>query len=163
MSPFTIDNPVFTLYVLAAGLAILKMLGHAFLTVQRMVKVNGGFLNAEDTRRTLMNPHPSPTQIGTNDYVERARRLHRNEGENTPLFLVAGLLLVAASPSTTVAVVFLFGYIAARVAHTWAYLTERDHEVRATCFTLGAALTAGMVVYAGTVALLHSATLTAMK
>ena len=60
MSPFTADNPVFTLYVLAAGLAILKMLGHAFLTVQRMVKVNSGFLNPEDTRRTLMNPNPSP-------------------------------------------------------------------------------------------------------
>ena len=155
MSPFTADNPVFTLYVLAAGLAILKMLGHAFLTVQRMVKVNAGFLNPEDTRRTLMNPNPSPTQTDTNDYVERARRLHRNEGENTPLFLVAGLLLVAASPSTAVAAVFLFGYVAARMAHTWAYLTEQDHEVRAACFTVGAALTAGMVIYAGTVALWH--------
>jgi len=75
MSSFTADNPVFTLYVLAAGLAILKMLGHAFLTVQRMVKVNSGFLNPEDTRRTLMNPNPSPTQTDTNDYIELARRL----------------------------------------------------------------------------------------
>ena len=30
MSPFTADNPVFTLYVLAAGLAILTMLGTPF-------------------------------------------------------------------------------------------------------------------------------------
>ena len=69
--------------------------------------------------------------------------------------VVAGLLLVAASPSTAAAAVFLFGYVAARMAHTWAYLTEQDHEVRAACFTVGAALTAGMVIYAGTVALWH--------
>jgi len=51
--------------------------------------------------------------------------------------------------------VFLFGYVAARMAYTWAYLTEQDHEMRAACFTVGAALTAGMVIYAGTAALWH--------
>jgi len=34
-----------------------------------------------------------------NDSVDRARRMHRNEGENTSLFLGAGFLFVAAAPS----------------------------------------------------------------
>ena len=98
MNLFTLDNPVFRVYVIAAGLAILKMIAHAFLTVYRMLKAKGGFLNLEDTRRTLSNPDPSPAQLAPHDDVERARRMHRNEGENTALFLGAGLLFVSAAP-----------------------------------------------------------------
>ena len=148
MSSFTLDDPVFRIYVIAASLAILKMLGHGFLTVYRMIKSNGGFLNPEDTRRTFSNPNPSSEQLAPNDCVERARRMHRNEGENTPLFLVAGLLFVAASPSIPLAATLMFGYVAARVAHTYAYVTERDHEVRAAFFSIGALLTIIMTVYA---------------
>jgi glutathione S-transferase len=140
MNLYSLDNPVFRLYVIAASLAIVKMIGHAFLTVHRMMRAKGGYLNPEDLRKTALNPDPSNSQIAPNDYVERARRLHRNEGENTPPFLVAGLLLVAA--------LLLFGYVATRLAHTWAYLTEQDHEVRATFFTIGAAITVGMALYA---------------
>ncbi|MEO8123388.1 MAG: MAPEG family protein [Burkholderiales bacterium] len=107
-----------------------------------------GFLNPEDTRKTPLNPNPSAAQVEPNDYVERARRMHRNEGENTPLFLVAGLPLVAAAPPLTAAAVLMFGYVAARCAHIWAYITERDHEVRATCFTFGALLTVAMTLWA---------------
>jgi len=148
MSEFALDNPVFRVYVIAAGLAILKMIGHAFLTVHRMMKAGGGYLNPEDGRRTLLNPEPAPEQLMPNDYVERARRMHRNEGENTPLFLAAGLLFVAAAPPLALASVLMYGYVAARLAHAYAYITERDHEVRATCFTIGALLTVAMVVYA---------------
>jgi glutathione S-transferase len=148
MVPYTLDNPVFRVYVIAASLAILKMLGHAFLTVYRMIKADGGFLNPEDLRKTAFNPQPNPGQMAPNDYVERARRLHRNEGENTPLFLAGGLLLVSASPPLAVAAALMYGYVAARVAHTYAYLTERDHEVRAAFFSIGALLTAAMPVYA---------------
>jgi uncharacterized MAPEG superfamily protein len=94
---FTLDNPVFSTYVIAAALAILKMLFHAFLVVYRMIAANGGFLNAEDTRKTFGNPNPSTAQTDPNEAVERARRMHRNEGENTPLFLAAGLLFVAVT------------------------------------------------------------------
>jgi len=38
MGQFTLDNPVFRVYVIAASIAILKMLGHAFLTVFRMIR-----------------------------------------------------------------------------------------------------------------------------
>jgi len=153
MSQFALENPVFRIYVIAASLAILKMIAHAFLTVHRMLKSNGGFLNPEDARRTALNPNPVPGQVEPNDYVERARRMHRNEGENTPLFLAAGLLFVAASPPVVLAAILMYGYVVARVAHAWAYITERDHEVRATFFTVGALLTVAMTVYALAVAL----------
>ena len=148
MSVLSLDNPVFRVYVIAASLAIIKMITHAFLTVYRMMKVNGGFLNPEDTRKTIGNPNPSPQQLAADDYVERARRMHRNEGENTPLFLVAGLLFVAASPSVALASALLYGYVLARLAHAYAYVTQRDHEVRATFFTVGAVITVIMTVYA---------------
>jgi hypothetical protein len=41
----------------------------------------------------------------------------------------------------------MFGYIAARVAHAYAYITERDHEVRAAFFSIGAVLTVAMSLY----------------
>lgn len=148
MSPFTLENPVFRVYMIAASLAILKMIGHAFLTVYRMTKMKGGYLNPEDMRKTFLNPEPVAGQTEANDYVERARRMHRNEGENTPLFLAAGLLLVSASPPLWVAMVLMYGYVAARLAHAYAYVTERDHDVRATFFTIGAALTIAMAAYA---------------
>jgi uncharacterized MAPEG superfamily protein len=153
MSQFALENPVFRIYVIAASLAILKMIAHAFLTVYRMLRTNGGFLNPEDARRTVLNPNPVPGQVAPNDYVERARRMHRNEGENTPLFLAAGLLFVAASPPVALAAILMYGYVVARVAHAWAYITERDHEVRATFFTVGALLTVAMTVYALAVAI----------
>ena len=40
----------------------------------------------------------------------------------------------------------LYGYVAARIAHAWAYATARDHEVRATFFTLGALSTVAMAL-----------------
>lgn len=148
MTLFSLENPVFQIYVIAASLAILKMIGHAFLTVQRMMSANGGFLNPEDTRRTFGNPNPSPEQLAPNDYVERARRLHRNEGENTPLFLAAGLLLVTAAPPLWLAAVLLGGYVVARVAHTIAYLSQQNHEVRAACFSASALCTVVAAGYA---------------
>ncbi len=148
MDGFTLENPVFRIYVIAASLAVLKMIAHAFLVVQRMLEANGGFLNPEDLRRTISNPEPRPDQLAPNDHVERARRMQRNEGENTPPFLAAGLLFVAASPPVAAAAVLMYGYVAMRVLHAIAYLTERDHEVRATFFTLGALCTASMATYA---------------
>jgi uncharacterized MAPEG superfamily protein len=131
----------------AACLAILKLVAHGFYTVYRMVRSDGGFLNPEDLRKTPFNPNPQPAQLGPYEDVERARRMHRNEMENTPAFLAAGLLLVAAAPSKTFAMVTLFGYLLARLAHSYAYATQRDHEVRAACFTLGALCTVAMAVH----------------
>jgi len=145
MTPFSLDNPVFQTYAIAASLAILKLIGHAFYTVYQMVRCDGGFLNPEDLRQTLFNPRPDPRQLGEVEEVERARRMHRNEMENTPAFLAAGWLVVAVSASPVFAMVTMYGYLLARLAHTWAYATKRDHETRAACFTLGALCTVAMV------------------
>ncbi|MDM0046571.1 MAPEG family protein [Variovorax dokdonensis] len=147
MNAYSLDNPIFQIYAVAASLAILKLIGHAFYTVYRMVRSDGGYLNPEDIRKTLFNPHPQATQLQAYEDVERARRMHRNELENTPAFLAAGLLLVAAQPSQMFAMITMFGYLAARLAHSYAYATERDHEVRAACFTVGAVFTVAMVLY----------------
>lgn len=148
MDALSMDNPVFRIYVIAAAVAILKMIFHAGLVVYRMMRVNGGFLNPEDAKKTFGNPNPSPQQLDVNDYVDRARRMHRNEGENTPLFLVAGLLFVAAGPSPTLAMVLLYGYVVARMAHFAAYATAQTHEVRASAYSVSAVVIVVLTLYA---------------
>lgn len=148
MNAFTPDNPVFRVYVIAAAIAILKMIGHAFFTVYRMQTTNRGYVTPEDLRKTMLNPNPVDGQLAIDDYVDRARRMHRNEGENTPIFLVAGLIFVAASPPLWLAWITLYGYVIARFAHAFAYVSKSSHEIRATFFTIGAILTAVMCVTA---------------
>jgi len=153
MDAFTLENPVFRTYVIAAALAILKMMFHAYLVVVQMMRAKGGFLNPEDTRKTPVNPNPSAAQLNPNEAVERARRMHRNEGENTPYFLAAGFIFVAASPPFWLAAVLLYGYIVARVLHFWAYATAQIHDVRATFYTAGTVSIAAMAIYALSAAL----------
>jgi glutathione S-transferase len=155
MDAFSLENPVFRTYVIAASIAILKMLGHAYLVVYNMLSVSGGFLNPEDRRKTVGNPNPSPNQTDPNERVERARRMHRNEGENTPLFLIAGLLFVAAAPAPELAPWLLYGYVVARFLHFAAYATAQDHEVRATFYTIGTLFIAALTGFALYAAVTH--------
>jgi len=143
----TFENPVFVTYVLAATLMILKMMGQGWITVVRMMKVGGGFLNPEDAAAGMANPKPRPGQLDADDYVERSRRMHRNDLENIPAFLFAGLLFVWTQPPLWLAQVLLFGFVAARLAHFWAYATARSHEVRATFFSVASLIVIGMAVY----------------
>jgi len=143
----TFENPVFTTYVIAATLMIIKFMGQGWITVARMMKVGGGFLNPEDAAAGLANPKPRPGQLDADDYVERSRRMHRNDVENILPFLFAGLLFVLTGPPLWVAQVLLFGFVATRLAHFWAYSTAKSHEVRATFFTIGSLIVIGMAVY----------------
>jgi uncharacterized MAPEG superfamily protein len=127
-------------------LVILKLSLHSYFTVLRMIKSNGGLLNPEDLNKTIMNPDPSPDQIKTNDYVERTRRMHRNEIENGLPFLACGLLFVLTNPSLLLAQVFFYGYVAARLLHFTAYAAAMAHEVRAAFFTIGSVITIVMAV-----------------
>ena len=142
-----LENPVFTTYVIAATLMIIKMMGQGWITVARMMKIGGGFLNPEDANRGMTNPSPRPGQLDADEYVERSRRMHRNDTENIPVFLVAGLLFVMTQPPLWIAQVVLFGYVASRLAHFWAYSTARSHELRATFFSIGSLIVIGMAVY----------------
>ncbi len=142
----TFDNPVFATYVFAATLMIVKIMGQGWITVYRMMKVGGGFLNPEDRAKGWTNPAPRPGQLDPDDYVERSRRMHRNDTENIPAFLVAGLLFVVADPPLWVAQCLLYGFVAARLAHFWAYITAKPHEVRATFFSIGSLIVIGMAI-----------------
>ena len=143
----TFENPVFTAYGIAATLMILKLMGQGWITVYRMMKVGGGFLNPEDKAAGWTNPKPRPGQLDPDDYVERSRRMHRNDLENIPAFLVAGLLFVLTQPSLWIAQALFYGFVATRVAHFFAYVTARSHEVRATFYTIGSFIVIGMAVY----------------
>ncbi len=152
MSQWTLTNPVFAAYAIAACIMILKTLSMAWLTVYRMMRVSGGYRSPEDAKRTLLNPNPRPGQVGPDEYVDRIRRIHQNDLENVPFFLVAGLLFVLTDPSLLLAQVLFYGYAALRLLHFGAYATAQTHDTRATLWTI----TSGILIYM-TVASLYAA------
>lgn len=141
------QEPLFNTYVISASILILKVMGQGWITVYRMLKVKSGFRNPEDNNKGLCNPHPSGDQTLTNEYVERSRRMHSNDGENIPYFLVIGLLFILTSPPLWIAQIVLYGFVVARLCHFVAYITAQSHEVRATFFTIGSIAIMGMALY----------------
>lgn len=137
MSDISLQNPVFAAYAVAAAIMILKTVAMSWLTVVRMMQVNGGFRSPEDLRKTPLNPHPNPDQTKPNESVERIRRIQMNDLENLPFFLVAGLLYVLTEPSLLLAQILFYGYVVSRLLHFGAYLTARTHDTRATLWTVG--------------------------
>ena len=144
---FTTENPVFVTYMIAGAIMILKIMGQGWMTVYRMLKSNSGLASPEDLQVGLINKNPSPDQLEINDYVDRSRRMHRNDLENIPAFLACGLLFVAAGPSYLLANVLMYGFVGARLLHAIAYATKQTHEVRATFFTIGSIVVIVMAVY----------------
>jgi glutathione S-transferase len=141
------DNPVFWTYAVAALIMLLKLLLQPWMTVVRMMKVNGGFRNPEDAKKSPANPKPRPGQLEPNDYVERSRRLNLNDLEIIPAFLAAGLLFVLAGPSLLLAQVLICTYVAARAAHFVAYATAQLHDVRALFWSISSLALLAMVGY----------------
>ena len=90
MNELSMQNPLFATYAVAATLMILKAVAMSWLTVVRMMQVNGGFRSPEDLRKTPLNPAPNPGQLQPDERVERIRRIHMNDLENLPFFLVSG-------------------------------------------------------------------------
>lgn len=148
MTAFTMENPVFATYMIASAIMVLKIMGQGWMTVYRMLKIDAGLASPEDLRPGLINRAPRPDQLELNDYVDRSRRMHRNDLENIPAFLACGLIFVAAGPSLMVANILMYGFVAARLAHTIAYATKQSHEVRATLYTIGSAGVIAMALYA---------------
>ena len=148
MNAFTIENPVFVTWMIATALTVLKVMGQGWMTVYRMLRVGGGYAAPEDLRAGLINKAPDPSQLDVNDYVDRSRRMHRNDLENIPAFWAAGLIFVAVAPPLWLAQVLMYGFVAARAAHAVAYATAQSHEVRATFYTIGSLIVMAMAVYA---------------
>jgi uncharacterized MAPEG superfamily protein len=148
MTAFTTENPVFVTWMIATALTVLKVMGQGWMTVYRMMKVGSGYAAPEDLRPGLLNKAPDPQQLEVNDYVDRSRRMHRNDLENIPAFWAAGLVFVAAAPPLWLAQVMMYGFVAARAAHAVAYGTAQSHEVRATFYSIGSLIVIAMAIYA---------------
>jgi len=144
---FSLEDPLFRVYAIAASIMIIKMASMAWLTVYRMMKSKGGFRSPEDAKKSPANPEPREGQLDKNEYVERTRRIHDNDTENVPLFLAVGFLFVVAGPPLWVAQVVLYGYVVTRLLHFLAYLTAQLHDVRAAFWTPGSIALIGMSGY----------------
>ena len=147
MTALTMENPVFVTYMIAASIMVLKIMGQGWMTVYRMLRSDSGLVSPEDLQVGPINPNPRPEQLEVNDYVDRSRRMHRNDLENIPGFLVIGLLFVIAQPSLMLANILMYGFVAARFAHAIAYATKQSHEMRATFYTIGSVAVIVMAVY----------------
>ena len=141
------ENPVFYIYALAATTMILKLMLQPWITVQRMLKVGGGFRNPEDARKSPINPNPREGQLDINEYVDRSRRMNLNDLESIPGFLAAGFLFVLAGPPLLLAQILIWTYVGARAAHFVAYSTAQLHDVRATLWTFSSLAVITMAMY----------------
>src|SRR5262249_31979202 len=155
MNAIDLHDPLFATYAIAACLMILKGVAMSWLTVVRMMQEKGGFRAPEDLRKTTFNPEPDAAQLQPNERVERISRIMQNDLESLPWFLVAGLLFVLSQPPLRLAQALLYGYVASRLLHFWAYLSARDHETRATFWSVGSLILVFMTCWALLTALGH--------
>ena len=137
MDKLSLQDPLFATYAVAATLMILKAVCMSWLTVVRMMSAQGGFRSPEDLRKTPLNPAPDPKQLEPDERVERIRRIHLNDLENLPFFLVAGFLYMLTQPTLWLAQLLLYGYVVSRLLHFAAYLTACSHDMRAALWTVG--------------------------
>lgn len=153
MDSLSLENPVLVSYVIAVTLTVLKVMGQGWMTVHRMLKTNAGLASPEDLRSGMINKTPSPEQLEPNDYVDRSRRMHRNDLENIPAFWAAGLIFVLTGPPLWLAQLLMYGFVAARAAHAVAYGTAQSHEIRATFYTIGSLIVIYMALHTLVVAM----------
>ena len=147
MNSLALDNPVFETYALVSALMVLKVMLQGWMTVYRMIKSDSGLLNPEDLRKSPTNKNPRPDQLEVNDYVDRSRRMHRNDLENIPAFWAVGLVFVVVDPALLFAQILMYGFAVARLAHSGAYLTKQSHEVRAALYSIGSLIVIFMAAY----------------
>lgn len=147
MDLYSPQNPVFATYMIAAALMVVKLMGQGWMTVWRMMRSDAGLASPEDLRPGPINRNPRPEQLERNDYVDRSRRMHRNDLENIPGFLAAGLVYVAIDPALWLAQVLMYGFVLARLGHAIAYATAQSHEVRATFYTIGSLIVIFMALH----------------
>ena len=147
MSLLSLENPVFITYAITASIMVLKIMGQGWMTVYRMLKSDSGLASPEDLRPGLINKNPRAEQLQINDYVDRSRRMHRNDLENIPAFLAIGLVFVTTDPSALLAALLLYGFMIARLLHALAYATKQSHEVRATFYSLGSLIVIYMALH----------------
>ncbi len=147
MDQLTLTNPVFVTYAIAAAIMVLKIMLQGWITVARMMANDAGLASPEDLKPGPANRNPRPEQLAPNDDVDRSRRIHRNDLENIPAFLAIGLVFVAIAPPLAAAQWLMYGFVVARLLHTFAYSTAQRHEVRAIFYTVGSLIVIAMAVW----------------
>jgi len=128
---------VFALVIIALGLKAL-MLGVATAATRGRLKQ---FINAEDAE-WLKGAHVNPDA----EPVARIGRAHRNDLENLLLFATSGTLYVASGASQLAGLVYCGLFLAARLLHTFAYLSGRP-RLRRNAYTLGFLVIAAMSLH----------------
>jgi uncharacterized MAPEG superfamily protein len=136
MAALDFGNPVFVTYAIVSAALVLKVMGQGWMTVYRMLRSNSGLVSPEDIQVGAINKSPDPSQLEINDYVDRSRRMHRNDLENIPAFWAVGLLYVLTGPALWLAQLLMYGFLAMRLIHAVVYATKQTHEVRATFYTV---------------------------
>ncbi|XP_035695229.1 microsomal glutathione S-transferase 1-like isoform X1 [Branchiostoma floridae] len=137
-------NPVFASYAAYAGLASMKMMGMMVVTVYYR-RMKGVHANPEDTLFTSFGAKDKAVVRTDHPDIERVRRLHLNDLENIPPFLVVGLLYVLTKPSSDVAVWHFRAFLASRLLHTACYLGGLQ-PWRSIFFVFGYVTTVSMAV-----------------
>jgi glutathione S-transferase len=148
MGTLTLADPLVATWATAAAIVVLKSAAMSWLTVARMLQVNGGFRAPEDLQKTPFNPNPNEKQLDRDERVERVRRIHANDVENLPFFAVGSLLFVLSGPPLLAVQILLYGYVASRLLHFWAYFTAKTHDTRAKFWTVGSLALIGMTGWA---------------
>jgi uncharacterized MAPEG superfamily protein len=106
-----------------------------------------GLVSPEDLLPGHCKRKPDQLKLEPNDYVERSRRIHRNDLENIPAFLAAGLIFVAVEPPVASAIALLALFVIARLAHTITHATAQRHEIRSIPHMVGSSIIIFMAGY----------------
>ena len=96
------------------------------------------FAAPEDYELRGVVPADAPSEA-----VERARRSHRNDLENIPLFFVISGLYLLTEPSHVMLAVYARGFFAARALYSVFYARSMQPH-RTVAFTLGSVATFAM-------------------
>ncbi|MBL4688841.1 MAG: MAPEG family protein [Nannocystaceae bacterium] len=126
-------SPVFTAYVastIVLGVNLLLLANNTALSRAKAKEV----VNPEDE---VLNQGAKVVFENGNDLTERYRRAHRNALENIPLFLITAFVLSLTAVSTMTAYVLFGIFVAARLFHSFAYVTQLQ-PWRTVSFGVGA-------------------------
>jgi uncharacterized MAPEG superfamily protein len=128
------------MYAITAIVLTLKMA--AISIVQASGRIgNSTFVNPEDAQ--LFQVREAPAEAPS---VERAAKAWRNDLENIPIFLILGLIYVAAALPFTAFAIYCVIFMLGRILHTICYLNSIQ-PMRTIAYFIGLLAMMAMVVH----------------
>lgn len=137
LQPLLVDQAEFHIYAAVSALLVLWTLALA-LSTAAVRGLKKSWTSPEDVK--LLGGSTEPDAL-----VERIGRAHRNTLENVPLFLVIGLLFVAAGAPVVGIQAYGYTFLIARVLHSVFYLLKLQ-PFRTLCYVTSVACLVGMSV-----------------